>query len=219
MKNILEIDSIILEYGLKRILQNVYLRSETGKVTGLLGRNGTGKSSLMKIIFGELNPISRSVRLNNKALLGTNRNPNEIRYVPQYNFIPDAFTVDRVFQDLEIDFRKLVIDFPSFKKYQKTKMNNLSGGERRVIEIYSILVSKTMFCMLDEPFSHIMPIHVETIKKIIVREKESKGIILTDHMYSHIVDIYDDLYVISNGKTHLTDNINDLETLGYARIN
>ena len=105
MNNILEIDNIILKYGLKRILQNVYLKSETGKVTGLLGRNGTGKSSLMNIIYGELNPSGRSVRLNNKALLGTSRNPNEIRYVPQYNFIPDAITVDRVFQDLETDFR------------------------------------------------------------------------------------------------------------------
>lgn len=63
MKNILEIDSVILEYGLKRILQNVYLKTETGKITGLLGRNGSSKSSLMKILFGELNPSNKSIRL------------------------------------------------------------------------------------------------------------------------------------------------------------
>lgn len=52
MINQLEIDSVILELNSKRILQNVYLKSETGKITGLLGRNGTGKSCLMKILFG-----------------------------------------------------------------------------------------------------------------------------------------------------------------------
>jgi ABC-type lipopolysaccharide export system ATPase subunit len=219
MKNLLEIDSIILEYGLKIVLQNVYLKSETGKVTGLLGRNGTGKSSLMKIIFGEINPSGRSVRLNSKALLGINRDPNEIRYLPQHNFIPKSFRIERVFKDLELDFQGLVNEFPSFEKYQKTKLKQLSSGERRIVEIYSILVSKTKFCMLDEPFSQVMPIHIEKIKNIIVREKENKGIILTDHMYGHIVDICDDLYVISNGKTHLTENIQDLERLGYAKIN
>jgi ABC-type sugar transport system ATPase subunit len=52
MTNILEVDSILLEFDLKRVLQDVYLKSETGKVTGLLGRNGSGKSCLMKILFG-----------------------------------------------------------------------------------------------------------------------------------------------------------------------
>ena len=72
--------------------------------------------------------------------------------------------------------------------------------------------------MLDEPFSQIMPIHVDTIKKLIKREKEKKGIIITDHMYKDIIDICDNLYVINNGKTYLTKNIKDLEILGYARI-
>lgn len=218
MKNSLEIDSVILEYDLRRILQNVYLKSETGKITGLLGRNGSGKSSLMKILFGEINPNSKSIRLNSSAILGKNRNPMDIRYLPQYNFIPKQLTVSRVLKDLDLDFKELVEEFPSFKKHKRTKLKYLSSGERRIIEIYSILVSKTKFCMLDEPFSQVMPIHIETFKKIILREKQNKGIILTDHMYKHIVAICDDLYVICNGKTYLTKSINDLETLGYARI-
>ena len=217
MKNKLEVDSVILEYGLKRILQNVYLKSETGKVTGLLGRNGTGKSSLMKIIFGEINPSGRSIRLNNKPLLGIIRNPNEIRYLPQHSFIPNSLRIERVFKDLELDFQAFVEEFPKFEKYKKSKLKHLSGGEKRIVEIYSILVSKTKFCMLDEPFSQVMPLHIEVIKKIIDREKENKGIILTDHLYRHIVGICDDLYVISKGKTHLTESIEDLETLGYAK--
>lgn len=218
MKQLLEVDSVILEYGTRRILQDVYLKSETNCVTGLLGRNGTGKSSLMKIMYGEINPSSKSIRLNGEAILGTHRNPAEIKYLPQDNFIPNSVSVERVLMDFELNFDDLVDNFPIFRKYKNTKLIHLSGGERRILEIYSILVSKTKFCMLDEPFSQVMPIHVEKLKELIVREKKNKGIILTDHLYKHIVEICDKLYVIANGKTYLTSSIQDLETLGYARI-
>lgn len=217
MKNTLEIDSVILEYGLKRILQNIHLKSETGKVTGILGRNGAGKTSLMKILFGEIIPDSRFIRINNKAIINSYRSPNELRYLPQNNFIPKTLSVKRIFNDFNLKFSDLIIEFPDFEKCYNIQIGNLSGGERRIIEIYSILVSETKFCMLDEPFSKVMPIHIETLKRLIVREKENKGIIITDHLYEHIIEISDDLYVISEGITYLTKSIEDLFTLGYTR--
>ncbi|MDH5381375.1 MAG: ATP-binding cassette domain-containing protein [Cyclobacteriaceae bacterium] len=218
MTNILEVDSVILEFDSKRIFQNVYLKSETGKVTGLLGRNGTGKSCLMKILFGELIPNEKSIRINGKALLSSIRSPKDLRYLPQKRFVPDSLTIKRVFNDFKLDFGDLICVFPEFSKFYKSKLINLSGGERRIIEIYTILASQTKFCILDEPFSQVMPIHVDSIKKLILREKENKGIILTDHMYKYFIDICDDLYIINNGKTYLTKNIEEIETLGYARL-
>lgn len=218
MTNILEVDSVILEFDSKRVLQNVYLKSETGKVTGLLGRNGAGKSCLMKIIFGELIPNDKSIRINGKSLVTSDRSPKDLRYLPQKRFVPNSLTIKRIFSDFKLDFGDLIFNFPEFEKFYKSKLTNLSGGERRIIEIYTILVSQTRFCMLDEPFSQVMPIHVESIKNLILREKDNKGVIITDHMYKHIVDICDDLYVINSGKTYLTNGIEDLETLGYARV-
>lgn len=218
MTNILEVDSVILEFDSTRVLQNVYLKSETGKVTGLLGRNGSGKSCLMKILFGELIPNDKSIRINGSALITSKRSPKDLRYLPQYRFIPNSLTIKRIFSDFRLDFADLIWNFPEFEKYYKSKLIDLSGGERRIIEIYTILVSQSRFCMLDEPFSHVMPIHVDSIKKIILKEKEKKGIIITDHLYKHIIDICDDLYVINNGKTYLTKGIEDIETLGYARV-
>lgn len=218
MTNLLEVDSVILEFDSKRVLQNVYLKNETGKVTGLLGRNGAGKSCLMKIMFGELIPIDKSIRINGNALVTAARSPKDLRYLPQKRFVPNSLTIKRIFSDFKLDFADLIFNFPEFEKFYKSKLTNLSGGERRIIEIYTILASQTKFCMLDEPFSQVMPIHVDSIKKLILREKENKGIIITDHMYKHIVDICDDLYVINNGKTYLTKSIEDLETLGYARV-
>jgi ABC-type lipopolysaccharide export system ATPase subunit len=218
MTNSLEVDSVILEFGSKRVLQDVYLKIETGKVTGLLGRNGAGKSCLMKIMFGDLIPNNKSIRINGNALVTSNRSPKDLRYLPQKKFIPNSLTIKRIFSDFALDFADLIEIFPEFETYYKSKLVNLSGGEKRIIEIYTILVSQTKFCMLDEPFSHVMPIHVDAIKKIILREKDNKGIIITDHLYKHIIDICDDLYVIANGKTYLTKDIKDIETLGYARV-
>lgn len=219
MTNLLEVDSVILEFDSKRVLQNVYLKSETGKVTGLLGRNGAGKSCLMKILFGELIPNDKSIRINGNALVTSNRSPKDLRYLPQKRFVPNSLTIKRIFSDFKLDFADLICNFPEFEKFYKSKLINLSGGERRIIEIYIILVSQTKFCMLDEPFSAVMPIYIDSIKKLILREKDNKGIIITDHMYKHIIDICDDLYVINNGKTYLTKSIEDIETLGYAQLN
>jgi len=218
MTNILEIDSVILEFDSRRILQDVYLKSETGKITGLLGRNGTGKSCLMKILFGELVPTDKSIRINSDSLFTSYRSPKDLRYLPQTEFIPKSMTIKRIFSDFNLDFNDLILFFPELEKFYTSNLANLSGGERRIIEIYTILASKTKFCMLDEPFSHVMPVHAETIMKIILREKANKGIIITDHMYKYIIDICDDLYIINEGKTYLTKSLEDIETMGYSRV-
>jgi ABC-type lipopolysaccharide export system ATPase subunit len=218
MNHTLEVDGVILEFNSKRILHDVYLKSETGKVTGLLGRNGSGKSCLMKIIYGELVPNDKSVRIDGHALPNRYRNPDDIRYLPQSEFIPKSLTVKRIFKNFELDFLDFANEFPEFEKFHNSKFKSLSGGEQRILEIYSILASKTKFCMLDEPFSQVMPVHVEKIKGLILREKKNKGIIITDHLYQYIIDICDNLYVISSGKTHLTKSLQDIERLGYAKI-
>jgi len=216
MRHSLEVDSIILEFGTKRVLQDVYLKNETGKITGILGRNGSGKTCLMNIIYGELDIVEKSVRLDGNVIFNGFRNPENFRYLPQFNFIPKNLKVERIFKDFELDFSQFTEHFPEFEKYYKVKINRLSGGEHRLIEIFSILASKTKFCMLDEPFSQIMPMHLEPLKAILINEKKNKGIIITDHLYEHVTDICDDLYVIANGKTYLTRDLDDLKTLGYT---
>jgi ABC-type lipopolysaccharide export system ATPase subunit len=213
----LEVDSIILEFGNHRVLQDVYFTNETGKVTGILGRNGCGKSCLMNIIYGVLPTNDKSIRIDGKAIFDGYRNPELFRYLPQFNFIPKDFRISRIFSDFGLDFAQFVSRFPEFEKYHSFRLGMLSGGERRIIEIYAILTSETKFCMLDEPFSHIMPLHVETLKNIIIEEKQNKGIIITDHLHRYITEISDQLYVITNGKAHLTKEIGELRTLGYIR--
>ncbi len=218
MKNILEIDSVVLEFSNKKILQDVYLKTETGSITGLLGRNGSGKSCLMNIIYGKLIPNEKSIRLNGKYNPKKHFSKGILTYLPQFNFIPKFLSVERIFKDYKIDFNGFLIHFPEFKKYYKSKIKHLSGGEQRIIEIYVILLSDTKFCMLDEPFSQVMPKHIIKIKDIIISEKQRKGIIITDHMFDHIIDISDQLYLINNGRTILTKSKYDIEKYGYVRM-
>jgi len=218
MKHILEVDSVILEYGNKRVLQDIYLKIETGKVSGLLGRNGSGKTCLMNIIYGEIKTNDKSIRINGESVITDSRCPDIMRYLPQFEFMPRYVTVKRIFKEFKLDFGDFVNEFPGLNRYYKTNLGKLSSGAKRIVEIYSILASETKFCMLDEPFSQVMPVHVETIKKLIAKEKKNKGIIITDHLYKHIIDIFDDLYVLNNGKTYLAKSLQEIEELGYARM-
>lgn len=214
-QNILEADSVYLEYNNRTILSDVYVKSETGKVTGFLGRNGCGKSSLMKVIFGSLKGNFQSVRLNKQYQSSLLLVPDAIRYLPQKSFIPKHLRIEQICALFQVPFINIVNEFPVFEKYQQQKLGVLSGGEIRLFEAVIILLSDVKFIILDEPFSHIMPLHVEKLKDIINREKHQKGIIITDHLYKHIMDVSDDLYLIREGKTFKINAHDDLIRHGY----
>ena len=214
----LEADSIELNFGSRTILKDIYITCETGKITGFLGRNGEGKSCLMNIISGNLVPHNKSIRVNDLTVENISRQSDLLKHLPQFNFIPKSLTVKRVFCDYQLDFSGFEEHFPDLAIGYNSVIKNLSGGQVRMIELYIILRSKTKFVVLDEPFTHIMPVHVERIKKIINEEKMNKGIIITDHVYQHVLDLSDYLYVLANGKTYLAKDISDVERLGYCKF-
>lgn len=213
-----EADSILLDFGTRRILSDIYFKCETGQITGILGRNGQGKTCLMNIVYGNLNPSSKSIRFDDISIFQAFKRPDLLTYLPQFNFIPSSLTLSRIFSDFELDYKEFENIFIEFAGKNNLPIKRLSGGQRRLIEVYVIIKSKSQFSMLDEPFSHISPVQIEKIIEILKIDKSKKGFLITDHMYRYILDISDNLYVLSNGKTHLTKNIIDIERLGYARV-
>lgn len=213
----LEADSIQLQFGERVVLSNIYLKCETGQITGLLGRNGHGKSCLLKIIYGTLK-CEKSVRMDGVALHEAFKRPDLLLYLPQFNFIPKSLSLKRVFQDFDLDFLSFTQRFPEFASKYKSSVGSLSGGGSRLVELYVILKSPSHFALLDEPFTHLSPLQIEKAKELLLEEKTNKGLVITDHMYKHIIDVCDNLYVLANGKIHLTKNSEEIETLGYARI-
>ncbi|MBX9780325.1 MAG: ATP-binding cassette domain-containing protein [Chitinophagaceae bacterium] len=216
MTHILEADGIQLSFYERKILSGIYLKCETGKITGLLGRNGQGKSCLLKIMFGSL-PAEKSIRFDRISIVTPFKHPELVRYLPQHHFIPGSLSIKRVFKDFDLDFTKFYHTFTDMKARETSLIGSLSGGERRLIEVYTIAKSTTRFILLDEPFTQLSPMQIEKLKILLHEEKENKGILVTDHMYQHILDISDSLYILSNGRTHLTKNISDIEQYGYLK--
>ncbi len=212
----LEVDSVVLDFGPRRVLSDVYMKFETGKITGLLGKNGNGKTCLMKIIYGQLQPNSKSIRFDESHVADLYKRPDLLLYLPQFNFIPAGLSLKRIFSDFSLDFQVFEKFFPEFNSKYTNTIKTLSGGQRRIVEIYMVLMSNSKFAMLDEPFSHQSPLVIEKITELIYQAKNNKGILVTDHMYKTIIEISDHLYLLANGKTHLTKSVEDLKFLGYV---
>jgi len=215
---IFEIDNVELYFKEKRILNGVYLKAETGKVTGILGSNGCGKSCLLNIAFGNLIPKYKLIRVNKKPILKPLYQTKLAAYLPQFNFIPNTLKIKKAFSLFDVSWKDFTVLFDSFSKYKNVRFNKLSGGERRLVETYILLKSNKKIILLDEPFSHLAPLHIEKIKTLISEEKQHKAIIITDHMYSHIADVSDNIYLIKGGCTKLIKDLKELEDYKYLSL-
>jgi len=218
MIHTLEADGIQLDFGLRRILSDIYLKCETGKITGLLGQNGQGKSCLMNIILGTLNSSDNSIRVDGKVIRDAGKRPDLISYLPQFNFIPKSLKVKQVINDFQLSYNDFENRFPEFKQMAFSKVSNLSGWQCRTLEIYTIAKTPSFFSMLDEPFTHLNPIQIEKIKEFLLEEKTNKGFLITDHMYNHLLEVSNDVYLLNDGKTYLIKTLADLDALGYLRL-
>ncbi|MCM5664438.1 ATP-binding cassette domain-containing protein [Galbibacter mesophilus] len=211
----LEIDNIELYYSDKKILSGVYFENEIGKVTGVLGRNGCGKSSLLKIIFGSLKPKYKLLRLDKKPILKPFYKTGLVTYLPQHSLLPKNLKLKDALFMMSVSWNDFVEVFPSFESYKEMNPKEISGGELRVIETYIVIKSSAKFILLDEPFSHIAPLFIEKIIKLIKEESPRKGIIITDHLHEHVIELCDELYLLKNGHTKLITSRNGLVSEHY----
>ena len=72
-----------------------------------------------------------------------------------------------------------------------------------LVQLYIVLKSESQFALLDEPFTHLSPLQIELVKEFIGEEKSNKGLVITDHLFSHVLDLSDSLYILKEGKTDL----------------
>jgi len=214
----LEADGIVLDFGSRRILSDVYIKCETGRVTGLLGSNGNGKSSLLNIIYGTLGANSKSIRFDGTYVWKSYLVPGLIGYLTQFNFIPKNLTLQRVFSDFEVSYSEFEKLFPEFQDKYTAKVKTLSGGQLRLMEIYILLKSSAKFIFLDEPFTFLSRLLIEKVKELITEAATHKGILVSDHQYREVIAISDDLYLLSDGKIKLIKNLDELGMMGYIKI-
>lgn len=216
-KNTLLADSIRLSFGQFNVLNGAWLRSETGKVTGVLGRNGSGKSCMFRAIMGELKTQDLFVRYNDSVVTRSDEMGRYVKYQAQKPFLPPRMPLKKVFEYFGADYERFTDDFPKFAQYPDTPVKELSGGEVRIAETWLCLCSDSPFCILDEPFSYLAPVAIEVIQKLIKRQKEKMGIIVSDHNYEALLEVADEVLLLSDGYVHLVRDRSDLVRYGYCR--
>jgi lipopolysaccharide export system ATP-binding protein len=207
----LKVEKITKIIGDKKILDQISYEVKAGKVVGLLGPNGAGKSTSFYAALGLTYHQSGLVLLDDQDITSLptfKRARIGIAYLPQDSSIFHKLTVEENLlialenfncnQKLELEF--LIKSF-ALEKIRKSKGSNLSGGERRRVEIARSIAIKPKYLLLDEPFAGIDPIAINEIKDIIFKLKESGlGILITDHNIKDVLPILDLCYIIYNGK-------------------
>lgn len=210
------VDSIQKSFGTRQVLTDVYLTCQQGEIVGLLGRNGSGKSTLLKIIFGTLPADQKFVRIGNRIINGVSDNRNLVGYLPQDHFLPNHIRVSTMVSLLcDTKNRSLLYSNNLIKPMLGKKSGQLSGGEKRLLEIHLIIHSSARYILIDEPFNGIEPIYKEGIKSLIREQSREKGFIITDHDYRNILDIATKIILVHDGGLKEIHDYDELRLRGY----
>jgi len=217
MPHYLEIDSVHKSFGQNSVLSDIYLKCETGDIIGMLGSNGSGKSTLLKILFGSMQAEQKFIRIDGKIFDSSYQTAGEIAYLPQDSFIPRYMTLAGAAKlYLSTDDRvKQFFDDSALDLLQHRKASQLSGGELRYAEIKLLLSVDVKFVLLDEPFNGISPLSIESVKDMIRKSAQHKGIILTDHDYRNVLDVANRPYLLWDGGLKSMKDKEDLVLRGY----
>jgi lipopolysaccharide export system ATP-binding protein len=211
----LKADSIELEFSGRKILSDIYLSCTQGEIVGLLGRNGSGKSSLLKIIFGLLKPSYKYLSIND-TYIDIGYKQSRMAYLPQQNYLPAGIKIHQLAKMVIDDyFWDDFVNHPAYKKHSDKTIAQLSGGEQRMLETLMVIYNKADFILLDEPFTHISPVQTEELKPLIKVCAKKKGVIITDHQYYNVLDISDRIILLTDGCTKHINNVDDLVTYNY----
>ena len=209
----------------KTVIHNISLEVNSGEIVGLLGPNGAGKTTTFYMIVGLVKSDEGSIHIIDENITFEpihKRFEQGISYLPQEpSVFRDMTAKDNIEAILEVDkslsrteksnILEHLVDKFDLSKFINTKGIQLSGGERRRVEIARALALKPKFLLLDEPFAGIDPISVLDIQKIIkVLAKEDIGILITDHNVRETLKICDKSYVINSGKVLASGKPRDL---------
>ena len=222
---ILSAEGLVKSYGRRRVVDGVVLDVMPGEIVGLLGPNGAGKTTTFRMICGQVQPDRGRVFLGSSEVT---RWPMHLRarkggmgYLPQKSSVFAKLNCEQNLRgmmqlmgfsrrDQKARTKELLERF-EITHIRKSKAGNLSGGERRRLEIARCLVADPKIIMLDEPFAGIDPVTVQSIQ-VVIRELADDGIsiLITDHAAREILQITDRTYVVSAGQILWSGSADDI---------
>ncbi|WP_295238572.1 LPS export ABC transporter ATP-binding protein [Veillonella sp.] len=227
----IETKDLVKTYKGRNVVDGVSVRVEEGEVVGLLGPNGAGKTTTFYMIVGIEKPNKGSITIGGKDISHMpmyKRADQGIGYLPQEasvfrslsvedNIRAMLETTEKSKQEIEATVESLLQEF-HIEHVRHRQGMQLSGGERRRVEIARCIALAPRFILLDEPFAGVDPIAVADIQFIIRHLKERGiGVLITDHNVRETLGIVDRAYILSNGKILLEGSADEVANSPVAR--
>jgi lipopolysaccharide export system ATP-binding protein len=207
-------ENLAKEYRGRRVVNGVSVQVEAGEIVGLLGPNGAGKTTTFNMVVGLVKPDEGQVRFQAREINGLpmhRRARLGIGYLTQEPSVFRKLTVEEnilaILETCKLSRAermvrlKYLLEELDLTPIRQSKAYQLSGGEKRRLEITRALVTSPKLLLLDEPFSGIDPIAVYEVQKIVRRLKErGLGILITDHNVRETLKLIDRGYIIHKGQ-------------------
>lgn len=214
MKKILEMKNVTKKFGDRKVLDDINISVESGRIVGLLGKNGAGKSTIIKLVNGLFFPTSGEIKVCGKEISEETR--AVVAYLPEINFLDKTKTVEdmvKYYNDFFSDFdeekaRKLLDDLGLDVK---SKIRILSKGMQEKVQLVLVMSRKAKLYILDEPLGGVDPATRDYILDTILNNfSNDASMIISTHIISDIERILDDVIIIDNGKIKYADEAENL---------
>lgn len=190
----------------ENIINQLELKLYSNQISAILGPNGTGKSTLFKIVMGVIPSKTTDVKINktNISLKSVHERVKlGLAYLPQDKSIFRKMSVKENLLSANNDPKVLESVIQNFQLSNIINRygNQLSGGQTRKVELARCMMLKPKFMLLDEPFAGIDPKTIEELKSVLcLIHKENVGLIITDHQAEKTMEIADKIFILNNGK-------------------
>ena len=219
---LLEIKNLYKDYGEKQVLNNITLTVPRGKIIGLLGKNGTGKTTLIKLINGLLTPTEGEIIFEGEKI-GPQSKLN-IAYLPERTYLDKSMTINETlkffkefYSNFDIDkakdlLKKLDLD-------ENKKIIKMSKGMQEKVQLVLVMSRKADLYILDEPLGGVDPATRDYIlDTILTNFNEGASIIISTHLISDIERILDEVIFIDKGEIKLISDADELRNKENASI-
>jgi urea transport system ATP-binding protein len=225
----LEVQKLSAAYGQSEVLHGIDMTVQPGEIVAVVGRNGMGKSTLMKSLIGVMPTKSGEVIVNGANVAGMASHARVARglaYVPQGRQIFGTMTVKENIETGMIvtgkrEFPRELYDlFPILKDFEKRRGGNLSGGQQQQLAIARALASSPKVLLLDEPTEGIQPSIIKDIGRLLkeIRTLRNLCIVVCEQVLSFVLDIADRILVMENGRLVHSDTRANVDEAAIARF-